>query len=198
MYFSVLTFQRWSVPIVGVCSNEREASLTSSVRSTFCATGALHQTWTDRAAFRFITWTGGRLRILWEVISAVNLVPYSLIWCRFNIVIISSMLLHILLSFFDRTNKVLEEFCEATEPSFFYGCLWECVLSFPAIRLAAITFVLEHFNRKRTMEDQLFFMGTNIDLLVTNIFAVITHNVNFYCDYHWSLSNGSFTLPETD
>lgn len=94
------------------------------------------------------------------------------------------MLVHILLSFFDRTNKVLEEFCEATEPSFFYGCLWECVLSFPAIRLAAITFVLAHFNRKRTMEDQLFFMGTSIDLLVTNIFAVITHNVNFYCDYH--------------
>ena len=68
-----------------------------------------------------------------------------------------------------RTNKLLEEFCEAAEPTFFYGCLWECVLSFPAIRLAAITFVLEHFNRKRTMEDQLFFMGTNIDLLVGEI-----------------------------
>ncbi len=66
-----------------------------------------------------------------------------------------------------RTDKLLGDFCEATEPTFFYGCLWECVLSFPAIRLAAINFVLDHFNRKHTMEDQLFFMGTNIDLLVS-------------------------------
>ncbi|CAH1798856.1 unnamed protein product, partial [Owenia fusiformis] len=67
---------------------------------------------------------------------------------------------------YDRTNALLEEFCEAADPIFFYGCLWECVLTCPSIRLPAATYALSHFNRRHTMEDQLYFIGTNIDLMV--------------------------------
>jgi len=80
-----------------------------------------------------------------------------------------------------RTVQLLEEFCEAAEPSFFYGCLWECVLASAANRLAGINFVLSHFNRKQSMEDQLFFMGTNLDILVedscTLLSSVIVRHV---------------------
>ncbi|ELU14591.1 hypothetical protein CAPTEDRAFT_134195 [Capitella teleta] len=67
---------------------------------------------------------------------------------------------------FDRTVALLEEFCEAAEPTYFYACVWECVLSSSAVRLAAINYVLLHFSRKQSMEDQIHFMGSNVDLLV--------------------------------
>ncbi|XP_076444435.1 protein DOP1A-like isoform X3 [Babylonia areolata] len=68
--------------------------------------------------------------------------------------------------YFDRTNTLLEEFCEAADPPFFYTGLWECVLNCPSVRLPAVTFLLNHFNKRRSMEDQLHMMGLDIDLMV--------------------------------
>lgn len=67
---------------------------------------------------------------------------------------------------FVRTAHLMEDFCDGVEPAFFYGCLWECVLSSPSSRLAAINYVLAHFNRKQSLEDQLHLIGTNINILV--------------------------------
>ena len=36
----------------------------------------------------------------------------------------------------------------------------------PGIRLPAINFVVSHYIKKQSMEDQLFIIGTSIDLLV--------------------------------
>ncbi|XP_067674328.1 protein dopey-1-like isoform X1 [Haliotis asinina] len=70
---------------------------------------------------------------------------------------------------YDRTNVLLEDFRDAAVPSFFYTCLWECVLSCPSVRLPAITFLVSHYNKKQTMEDQLDMMGLEIDLMVKAI-----------------------------
>ena len=69
--------------------------------------------------------------------------------------------------YYDRTNDLLEEFCEAADPPFFYTGVWECVLNCPSVRLPAATFLLSHFNKRQTMEDQLHMMGLDIDLLVS-------------------------------
>ncbi|KAK7479632.1 hypothetical protein BaRGS_00029098 [Batillaria attramentaria] len=68
--------------------------------------------------------------------------------------------------FFDRTNTLLEDFCDAAERPFFYTGLWECIMNCPSVRLPAVTFLLNHFNKRRTMEDQLYMMGLDIDLMV--------------------------------
>jgi len=60
------------------------------------------------------------------------------------------------------------------EPQFFYGCLWECVLASPANRLAAINYVLSHFNRKKSLEDQMYFIGPNVNLLVITLAVIST------------------------
>ena len=65
-----------------------------------------------------------------------------------------------------RTNSLLEKVCNEVGRSHFYGCLWECLASNRGIRLPAISFVLSHFNKKLCMEDQLYVMGTNIDVMV--------------------------------
>ncbi|XP_062580439.1 protein dopey-1-like isoform X4 [Saccostrea cucullata] len=73
----------------------------------------------------------------------------------------------------DRTILLLEDFCSAAGPEYFYTCLWECVKSCPSVRLPAITYLLYHYNKKQTMEDQLFMMGLNIDLMVEALCGAI-------------------------
>ncbi|XP_063217046.1 protein dopey-1 homolog isoform X2 [Bacillus rossius redtenbacheri] len=74
---------------------------------------------------------------------------------------------------FDRTNSLLEKVCAEVGPSHFYGCLWDCLASNCSIRLPAISYVLSHFNKKLTMEDQLYIMGTNIDVMVNALCACV-------------------------
>lgn len=68
-----------------------------------------------------------------------------------------------------RTNSLLEKVCEGVGAEYFYACLWDCLASNSGIRLPAISFVLAHFNKKQTMEEQKYIMGTNTNIMVRNI-----------------------------
>ena len=69
---------------------------------------------------------------------------------------------------YDRTAALIQRIAEGVETDFFFGCIWDCVLCNPAIRLPAITFTLMKFNKKLSMEDQLFIMGTDLDVTVSS------------------------------
>lgn len=75
--------------------------------------------------------------------------------------------------FYDRTDKLLLRICDGVGQSHFYGSLWRCILYNPSVRLPAILFIFQRFNRKRTLEDQLFIMGTSMETLVNGICAGI-------------------------
>uniref|UniRef100_UPI00398E42B7 protein DOP1A n=1 Tax=Pristiophorus japonicus TaxID=55135 RepID=UPI00398E42B7 len=68
--------------------------------------------------------------------------------------------------YYDRANTLLEKVAAAVEQSAFYSALWGSVLTSPAVRLPGITFVLSHLNRKLSMEDQLYIIGSDIELMV--------------------------------
>ncbi|CAI9619667.1 unnamed protein product, partial [Staurois parvus] len=68
--------------------------------------------------------------------------------------------------YYDRTNTLLEKVASAVEQSAFYGALWGSLLTSPAVRLPGITYVLSHLNRKLSMEDQLYIIGSDIELMV--------------------------------
>lgn len=72
---------------------------------------------------------------------------------------------------YERTNRLLESVCEAVEPLVFYGSLWECVAANPAIRLAAISFVLRHIDRKIPIMDQVHLLGSDPVVIVKAICA---------------------------
>uniref|UniRef100_A0A1B6DLS2 Uncharacterized protein n=2 Tax=Clastoptera arizonana TaxID=38151 RepID=A0A1B6DLS2_9HEMI len=74
---------------------------------------------------------------------------------------------------FERTNTLLEKVCEGVTPSIFYGCLWDCLASNAAMRLPAISFVLAHYDKRISTEDQLHVMGTNVDTMVAGLCACI-------------------------
>ncbi|XP_025020681.1 protein dopey-1 isoform X2 [Python bivittatus] len=68
--------------------------------------------------------------------------------------------------YYERTNTLLEKVAAAVDQSAFYSALWGSLLTSPAIRLPGITYVLSHLNRKLSMEDQLYIIGSDIELMV--------------------------------
>ena len=70
-------------------------------------------------------------------------------------------------------NRLLESVCEAVQPLVFYGSLWECVAVNPAIRLAAISFVLRHIDRKVPMMNQVELFGSDPLVIVKAICAAL-------------------------
>ncbi|XP_036726882.1 protein dopey-1 isoform X7 [Balaenoptera musculus] len=68
--------------------------------------------------------------------------------------------------YYERTNTLLEKVATAVDQSAFYSALWGSLLTSPAVRLPGITYVLAHLNRKLSMEDQLYIIGSDIELMV--------------------------------
>ncbi|TRY84642.1 hypothetical protein DNTS_001365 [Danionella cerebrum] len=68
--------------------------------------------------------------------------------------------------YYDRTNTLLEKVAAAVEQQAFYSALWGSILTSPAVRLPGVSFVLLHLNRKLSMEDQLYIIGSDIELMV--------------------------------
>lgn len=68
---------------------------------------------------------------------------------------------------------MLENVCDGVGPAWFYTCIWQCVRSNSPVRLAAISYVLAHYNKKISMEDQLYLMGNDIDIMVTGLCAAL-------------------------
>ncbi|XP_063699183.1 protein dopey-1 homolog [Culicoides brevitarsis] len=78
---------------------------------------------------------------------------------------------------YKRTNMLLEQVCAAVSPTYYYTCIWEIVTTNSSIRLPAISYVLDHFSRKLTMEDQRYLLGENIDLTVSALCACLNDAV---------------------
>ncbi|ESN99151.1 hypothetical protein HELRODRAFT_162645 [Helobdella robusta] len=68
--------------------------------------------------------------------------------------------------YFERMQQLLESFSECVDKSHFYTCMWECINCNSAVRCAGLNFIIMHFDKKQSMEDQIYLMGTNICLLI--------------------------------
>lgn len=81
------------------------------------------------------------------------------------------------LDHFERTNSLLGQVCNAVSPIYFYTCLWECVATNSSIRLPAVTYVLDHFNKRVGMSEQTYLMGRNVELMMTGLCACLDDSV---------------------
>ncbi|XP_037956792.1 protein dopey-1 homolog [Teleopsis dalmanni] len=81
------------------------------------------------------------------------------------------------LDHFDRTNSLLTQVCSAVNPTHFYTVLWECVATNASIRLPAISFLLDHFNKRLGMQEQVFIMGQNRELMMIGLCACLNDSV---------------------
>ncbi|XP_021695871.1 protein dopey-1 homolog isoform X2 [Aedes aegypti] len=78
---------------------------------------------------------------------------------------------------FERTSSLLDKVCAAVKPECFYTCLWECIVTNASVRLPAISYVLEHFDKKRTCSEQKELMGGSVELLVTGLCSCLNDAV---------------------
>lgn len=81
------------------------------------------------------------------------------------------------LDHFERTNSLLSHVCNAVSPIYFYSCLWECVATNSSIRLPAITYVIDHYNKRVGMSEQTYLMGRNMELMMTGLCACLNDSV---------------------
>lgn len=65
-----------------------------------------------------------------------------------------------------RTSQLLSRVAEGVGQAEFFGCLWDCVWGNSGVRLPAIMHIMACFNKKLSTEDQLYILGTNIDVMV--------------------------------
>lgn len=72
-----------------------------------------------------------------------------------------------------RTNTILENFCENFGAAHFYASLWLCLNSNPSVRLSGTCYLLAHINKSRSMEDQLYLLGTDLSLLVRSAESLV-------------------------
>jgi Dopey, N-terminal len=70
------------------------------------------------------------------------------------------------LDHYERTNSLLSQVCNAVSPFYYYTCLWECVATNSTIRLPAITYVIDRFNKRVSMAEQTYLIGRNTELMV--------------------------------
>lgn len=81
------------------------------------------------------------------------------------------------LDHFERTSSLLSQVCTAVNPTYFYTCLWECVATNASIRLPAISYLLDHFNKRLGMQEQMSIMGNNHEVLMSALCACLNDPV---------------------
>lgn len=81
------------------------------------------------------------------------------------------------LDHFERTNSLLSKVCSAVSPICFYSCLWECVATNSSIRLPAVTYVIDHYNKRLGMAEQTYLMGRNVELMMSGLCACLNDSV---------------------
>lgn len=69
----------------------------------------------------------------------------------------------------DTTQNLLKEVSEGVTKDYFYTALWRCILNNASVRLAGVSFAISQFNKKKSLEDQAFIMGTNRETFVNGI-----------------------------
>ncbi|XP_049292630.1 protein dopey-1 homolog isoform X1 [Anopheles funestus] len=78
---------------------------------------------------------------------------------------------------FERTNQLLDKVCTAVQLECFYTCLWECIVTNASVRLPAITYVLEHYDKKLPCAVQRELMGSSAELMVNGLCSCLNDTV---------------------
>uniref|UniRef100_A0A5S6Q960 Dopey_N domain-containing protein n=1 Tax=Trichuris muris TaxID=70415 RepID=A0A5S6Q960_TRIMR len=71
--------------------------------------------------------------------------------------------------FYDGCMKLLNDVCDQVGSDLFFTCLWNCACCCHATRLPALTFLLSKFEKKAPIEDQLYLIGIDMNVMVRSL-----------------------------
>ena len=70
---------------------------------------------------------------------------------------------------FDRLDNIFTKICSKVGKEQFYASAWHCVLSQSPARLSAVQLVTRHFDKKQPTAYQSHVLGTDHDLVVSEL-----------------------------
>lgn len=68
--------------------------------------------------------------------------------------------------YYDRIYALLDNIASRIDKAYFYTCVWSGIHLVAAARYPALTYILNHFDKRKTMEDQLYLIGTSLETMV--------------------------------
>ncbi|CAF3354247.1 unnamed protein product [Rotaria sp. Silwood1] len=71
--------------------------------------------------------------------------------------------------YYDRIYTLLDNLSNRIDKFYFYTCIWSAIHLVASARHSALTFILNHFDKKKTMEDQLYLMGSSVETMVSAV-----------------------------
>ncbi|CAF2527782.1 unnamed protein product [Rotaria sp. Silwood2] len=71
--------------------------------------------------------------------------------------------------YYDRIYALLDNLSNRIDKFYFYTCIWSAIHLVASARHSALTFILNHFDKRKTMEDQLYLMGSSVETMVSAV-----------------------------
>ncbi|CAF0958288.1 unnamed protein product [Adineta steineri] len=71
--------------------------------------------------------------------------------------------------YYDRIHALLDNLSNRIDKFYFYTCIWSAIHLVAAARHSALTFTLNHFDKRKSMEDQLYLMGSSVETMVSAV-----------------------------
>jgi hypothetical protein len=81
--------------------------------------------------------------------------------------------------YYDRIHALLDNLANRMDKFYFYTCIWSAIHLVASARYSALTFILNHFDKRKSMEDQLYLMGSSVETMVKTQTVPIKHNICF-------------------
>ncbi|KAM7534070.1 hypothetical protein Aperf_G00000110027 [Anoplocephala perfoliata] len=79
--------------------------------------------------------------------------------------------------FFERGNGIIEKFCRAIGPEFFYSSLWQVLIQAPSVRHFGTGYIINHFNKRRHLSAQAYIFGTSTAILLESVRCLLGDSV---------------------
>jgi hypothetical protein len=68
--------------------------------------------------------------------------------------------------YYNRVIKLLDDLADRFDEFYFYTCIWSAIHLVASVRYPAITFILNHFDKRKNMKDQMDLIGLSIETMV--------------------------------
>ncbi|CAF4027580.1 unnamed protein product, partial [Rotaria sp. Silwood2] len=71
--------------------------------------------------------------------------------------------------YYNRVIILLDNLANRIDEFYFYTCIWSAIHFAPTVRYSAITFVLNHFDKRKNMKAQIYLIGLSNETMVSAI-----------------------------
>ncbi|CAF4958002.1 unnamed protein product, partial [Rotaria magnacalcarata] len=71
--------------------------------------------------------------------------------------------------YYDRVIRLLNNLAERIDEFYFYNCIWSAIHSIATVRYSAVIFILNHFDKRKNMNDQIYLIGLSVETMVSAV-----------------------------